>query len=90
MEEKQTQNKYENYQTRKLDGYIDSPTQETVLKVSTSDLTVLSKFLADTRNRFTVLETSRIMVSENHTYFAYVHIANEAIADRLQEISPFP
>jgi hypothetical protein len=46
--------------------------------------------LAFIQSEFFVFQVSRVMVSENKQYFAYIHIANVVVADRLQEITAFP
>jgi hypothetical protein len=61
----------------------------TTIKVTSADLMLLSKVLADIRSRFHVLSQSSILVnSETKCYFAYVNVKNSEVAEKLQEITP--
>lgn len=61
-------------------------------KISTDDLTLLSKALSDLQAKYKkILSASSILVnSENHLFFAYVNISNDVALERLQEITPTP
>ena len=60
----------------------------TTIKVSSFDLIILSKVLADLRSRYEVFSQSRIMVSESRVYFAYINILNKDAIEALQELTP--
>jgi len=62
----------------------------TTIKVTSADLTLLSKVLADLRSRFRVVSQSSILVSsETKAYFCYVNVENSEVAEKLQELTPF-
>ncbi len=62
----------------------------TVIKVTSADLTLLSKVLAVLHSRFKILSSSSIMINrETCCYFAYINILNREVAEALQEITPF-
>jgi hypothetical protein len=62
----------------------------TTLKVSSFDLILLSKVLADLHARFNIFSQSRIMVNDARCFFCFVNLKNSEVAERLQEISPYP
>ena len=62
----------------------------TTLKVSGFDLILLSKLLADLHSRLPVFSQSRIMVNDAHCFYVFLNLKNSEVAERLQEISPYP
>jgi hypothetical protein len=62
-----------------------------VIKATTSDLELLSKFLAELQSIFDVSFVGRIYHSkDSKEYFAYVHILNSEIAEKLKDVSFLP
>lgn len=78
------------------DGLDKSPTPDKKLsiftvKVTTANLIALSKFLATIKAQFKPLNSSRIFVSpETRAYYAFLNFTDTEIAEKLQEVSPFP
>jgi hypothetical protein len=63
----------------------------TTIKVSSTNLTLLSKILSDLRSRYTVFSASSVMVNQQtRCYFAFLNIKNEILAEQLEEVTPFP
>jgi hypothetical protein len=61
------------------------------LTANNQNLMILSKFLSDLNSRFKTTYVSRILKNpETSEYYVYVHISINEIADKLQELSPFP
>jgi len=61
----------------------------TTIKVLSFNLLLLSKTLSFLRSNFEVFSQSRIMVSENHSYYCFVNLKNSEVAERLQGITPY-
>lgn len=69
-------------------SYLKHPQNAFVLKASTNNLTLLSKFIADIKTQYHVLDSSKILVNpEQQIYFVYVTLSNDELAEKLQEIA---
>lgn len=82
-------NKTETKAMPKTAGYVNRKTTAT-LKISCSDLILLSKLAAFIKSPFKDQQTSKIMVSEDRSYYIFINVPNSCIANALLEISPYP
>jgi hypothetical protein len=62
-----------------------------VIKATTSEIILLSKFLAEIQTQFKVTFVGQIYHNKDtKEYFAYVHVLNSDVAEKLQNVSYMP